>query len=113
MEELRIGQMSGHEIAFAAASAEAEERLTPADWTLWSSLKCPARYEIAPQADEWEPVVGFAPDQQSYLEYGYMLPDESGRYVPVCRVLVDRRGSGSVARIEWYPTRIDPRKRPD
>lgn len=113
MVEPRIGRVLGHEIAFAAACAEAEKQLTPRHWALWSSVRCPARYEIAPHADEWEPVLGFAPDDRSYLEYGYMLPDESGRHVPVCRVLVDRRVSGSVTQIEWYPTRIDPRKRPD
>lgn len=113
MAEPRIGRVAGNEIAFAAACVEAEARLTPTDWALWSALQCPARYEIAPQADEWEPVVGFVPDQQSYLEYGYMLPDESGRHVPVCRVLVDRRGSGSVARVEWYPSGLDHRKRPN
>jgi hypothetical protein len=111
--EPRITRGAGQEIAFAAACAEAEQRLTPAHWALWSSLRCPARYETVPQADEWEPVVGFAPDQRSHLEYGYLLPDESGRHIPVCRVLVDRCRAGSVVRVEWYPTRIDSRKLPD
>ncbi len=112
MVEPRISRAQGHEIAFAAACGEAEKQLIPVHWAIWSSLRCPGHYEIAPQADEWEPVLGFAPDQQSHLEYGYMLADESGHHTPVCRVLVDRRESGSVAWIDWYPTRIDPRKRP-
>jgi hypothetical protein len=111
--EPRISRVAGQEIAFVAACAEAERQLSPAHWALWSSLRCPARCEIAPQADEWEPVLGFAPDQRSYLEYGYLLPDESGRHIPVCRVLVDRREPGLVVRVEWYPTNLDLRKRPD
>src|SRR5947209_6789558 len=69
--EPRITRGAGHELAFAAACAEAEQRLTPAHWALWSAVRCPARCELAPQADEWEPVLGFAPDQRSYMEYGY------------------------------------------
>jgi hypothetical protein len=46
------------------------------------------------------------------MEYGYMLVDD-GRTVLACRVLVDRRELGLVVRVEWYPTRVDPRKRPD
>jgi hypothetical protein len=57
-------------------------------------------------------VLGFAPDQRSYMEYGYMLVD-GNRTVLVYRVLVDRREPGSVVRVEWYPSRVDPRKRPD
>lgn len=112
MLEQRITRGAGHELAFAAANAEAEQRLTPAHWALWSGVRCPARYEMAPQADEWEPVLGFAPDQRSYMEYGYMLVDV-GRTALACRVLVDRREPGTVVRVEWYPTRVDPRKRPD
>ena len=113
MVEPRITRGAGNQLAFDAASAEAEARLTPAHWALWSAVRSPARYEMAPQADEWEPVLGFVPDQRSYMEYGFLLADESGRSVPVCRVLVDRREPGSVVRVEWYPTRLDPRKRPD
>ena len=36
-----------------------------------------------------------------------------GRTVLACRVLVDRREPGSVVQVEWYPTRVDSRKRPD
>jgi hypothetical protein len=57
--EPRITRGAGHELALAAVSAKAEQQLTPADWARWSSLRCPARYEIAPQAEEWEPVLGF------------------------------------------------------
>jgi hypothetical protein len=110
--EPRITRGAGHELAFAAASREAQEHLSPEHWALWSAVRCPARCELAPQAEEWEPALGFAPDQRSYMEYGYMLVD-AGRTVLVCRVLVDRREPGSVVRVEWYPTRVDPRKRPD
>jgi hypothetical protein len=110
--EPRITRGTGNELAFSTIRDQAERHLTPAHWALWSSVRCPARYEIAPQADEWEFVLGFAPDQRSYLEYGYMLVEESGCSVLVCRVLVDRREPGSVVRVEWYPTRVDPRKRP-
>ncbi len=112
MVEPRITRGAGHELALAAANGEAQQRLTAEHWALWSVLRSPARYEMAPQADEWEPVLGFVPDQRSYMEYGYMLVDE-GRTVTACRVLVDRREPGSVVRVEWYPSRIDPRKRPD
>lgn len=112
MVEPRITRGAGHELAFAAANAEAEQRLNPEHWTLWSAVRCPSRCELAPQPDEWEPVLGFVPDQRSYMEYGYMLVDEY-RTVLACRVLVDRREPGSVIRVEWYPTRVDPRKRPD
>ena len=112
MVEPRITRGAGNELALAAANLEAERRLTPDHWRLWSALRCPSRYELAPQADEWEPIVGFAPDHRSYLEYGYTLlePDD---LVLACRVLVDRRKPGSVISVEWYPTRIDARKRPD
>ena len=93
MVEPRITRGAGHEFAFDAASNEAEQHLTPAHWALWSAVRCPARYELAPQADEWEPVLGFAPDQRSYMEYGYMLVDAGGT-VLACRVLVDRREPG-------------------
>lgn len=71
--EPRITRGAGHELAFATANVEAQQRLMPAHWALWASVRCPARYELAPQADEWEPLLGFAPDQRSHLEYGYML----------------------------------------
>jgi hypothetical protein len=108
----RITRGAGHELAFVAASAEAEAKLTPSHWKLWSAVRCPARYELTPQAEEWEPILGFAPDQRSYMEYGYLLVD-ADRTVLACRVLVDRREPGSVVRVEWYPTQVDPRKRPD
>ncbi len=113
MVQPRIGRRTGQEIAHAAAHVEAESRLTPADWARWSAFRCPASYEIAPQADEWEPILGFAPDQSSHLEYGFMLQNASGQYVPVCRVLVDRTEPGTVVKVEWYPTNIDLRKRPN
>ena len=109
--EPRITRGAGHELAFAAANSEADQHLIPEHWTMWSAVRCPARCELAPQADEWEPVLGFAPDR-SYMEYGYMLVG-AGRTALVCRVLVDRREPGSVVRVEWYPSRVDPRKRPD
>ena len=58
-------------------------------------------------------MLGYAPDQRDYLEYGYLMPDEQGRSIPICRVLVDRREPGSVVRVQWYPIALDPRKRPD
>lgn len=112
MVEPRVTRGAGHELALTAANAEAQQHLTPEDWARWSAVRCPARCELAPQADEWGPVLGFVPDQRSYMEYGYMLPGIGGTSL-VCRVLVDRRQPGSVVRVEWYPTRVDPRKRPD
>ena len=110
--EPRITRGAGHELAFAAADAEAERQLTPDHWRLWSAVRYPSRYELAPHAEEWEPIVGFAPNVRSYLEYGYMLVEPSD-LIFACRVLVDRRRPGSVVRVEWYPTRVDPRTRPD
>lgn len=113
MIESRISRRAGHDIAFAAACAEAELRLTPSDWALWSTLRCPANYEITPQGDEWMPILGFVPDQRSHLEYGFMLQNTSGNHIAVCRVLVDRTEPGSVVKVEWYPTNVDARKRPN
>jgi hypothetical protein len=112
MPKPRISIKSGHELAFAAANVKAEQELTPEHWAQWTAVLCPSRYEMAPQADEWEPVLGFVPDQRSYMEYGYMLLRPEGPLL-VCRVLVDRREPGSVVRIEWYPTAVDARKRPN
>jgi hypothetical protein len=113
MVEPRITRGAGHQLAIGAANRDAELQLTPEHWSLWSAVNCPAQYEMAPQADEWEPVLGFSPDQRSFMEYWYMLLLEAGRTLLACRVLVDRREPGSVVRIEWYPTRIEARKQPN
>ena len=111
MSEALITRSATEALAFAAASCEAQQRLTSEHWKLWSALRHPAYYEMSPQADEWESELGFVPDR-SYREYGYMLV-EATRTVLACRVLVDRREPGSVVRVEWYPTRLDARKRPN
>jgi hypothetical protein len=110
--QTRISRAAGNELAFAAAQIDAERELKPDHWAKWSAVRRPARYEIAPQADEWSSVLGFVPDEESYLEFGYMIVEDLGHSVVVCRVLVDRREQGSVVRIEWYPTNLDSRKRP-
>jgi hypothetical protein len=111
--EPRITRGAGLELARAAFREGADQHLTPAHRERLGGRGWGV-YEIAPQADEWEPVLGYTPDRRAHLEYGFMVVEEpSGRTTPVCRVLVDRREPGSVVRVEWYPTAIDPRKRPD
>ncbi|MBN9118570.1 MAG: hypothetical protein J0I06_05315 [Planctomycetes bacterium] len=113
MMKSRITKGAGHRLALEAFRQEAEQRLSPPHLELWRARGC-ARYEMFPQADEWKPVVGFAPDREFFYEYGFLLADEqSGGTVVVCRALVDRHEASPTVRLDWYPVRIDLRKRPD
>jgi hypothetical protein len=114
MAEPRISRGAGNQLALTAIKPDLAQQLQPQHWEQWQANRMCGRCEIAPQAEEWESALGFVPDQRNYLEYGYLVVDELLRQtIVVCRVLVDRREPGSVVRIEWYPTNLDPRKRPN
>ena len=93
----------------AAVNAEAPQQLTPEHWARWSAVRCLARCELAPQADEWEPVLEFVPDQRSYMEYGYTLSGAEGHCWLAARLSIaasrDRLFASSGIQLASIPAR--------
>jgi uncharacterized protein YciU (UPF0263 family) len=109
----RLSLQAVKRIGEEAFRRESSEKLIPRHQVLMTQHRgcC---YMMAPQADEWTPLLGFAPDQKTYEEVGFIAADpDEGRSVVLVRFLVGRDQDKPYIYADWYPQKCDLRKRPD
>lgn len=101
----------GEHVARQAFLDAAKERLRPEHWELLEQTSVRS-YFMCPPADEWRPLVGFAPDPDHYWEIGFLLDEGQSQSLLLARMLVSRAEIQAPVFVDWYPTCYDPRKRP-
>ena len=109
----RIGLQSVRRIGGETFARDSEGRVSARHLEMMKAGRG-CDYMKVPSPDDWIPVVGYAPDQETYQEVGFIVADpERQRSVILARFLIQRTEGGTVLHADWYPKAYDPVELPD